>query len=59
MHAITVSENRDQEFEGRWGEIYGRVLREKIEGKIMSLHYDIYNKRNNLNKLKEVLGINS
>lgn len=59
MHAIKVSENRDQEFEGRWGEIYGRVLGEKREEKIMSLHYDLNNKRNNLNKLKEVLGINS
>lgn len=42
----------------------GRNTWEGFEGEkgreIMSLHYDLNNKRNNLNnKLKEVLGINS
>lgn len=32
-HAITISEKRGQEFEGKQGEVYGRVQREEREGR--------------------------
>ena len=31
MHTIIISEKIGHEFEGEWGEVYGRFSREEIE----------------------------
>lgn len=33
MQTIIIDENRGHEFEGAWGRMYGRFLREEMEGR--------------------------
>jgi hypothetical protein len=33
MHAITIAEERDHEFERDWGPVYGRIWEEENQGR--------------------------